>query len=135
MLKPKAETKDERQERHNKAVKGRLVDYRDLIEQAMANCTDDLTVLESAVGALFLCQLYGWKIARMIHSPNTYKKYQQILKVNFEEVSEPYGPIAERANVYKIEQSLKNISRPFSKISRGELSVPGGRTKIDPEQA
>ena len=124
-----SETQEQRQARYTESAKGRLkIDYRELIEERMSIYSGDLTVFESAVGALFLCQLYGWKVAEMIHSPITYRRYQTILGLKFRDIAPDYGVLAERANVYKIEQSIKGMTRVFNRIARGELGVPGGRT-------
>ncbi len=41
--------------------------------------------LGAALGALVLGQHYGTRVLRMIHSPSTYRKYERILGIRFED--------------------------------------------------
>lgn len=45
----------------------------------------DLGVLESAVGAVLIAQLYGWKVLRMCHGSNAYAKYERMLGIKFKD--------------------------------------------------
>ena len=57
-----------------------------LIEQAFKTFEGDVTLLESAVGALFVGRILGWKALRIVHSSATYGKYEKALGVRFKEI-------------------------------------------------
>ena len=77
------------------------------------------TTLESAVGALVVGQHYGTRVLRMIHSPSTYRKYEQILGFSFEEVCQPETHLSE-----------KNVGITISKSIGVFWDIVMGRKKV-----
>ena len=57
-----------------------------IIETAFDQYVGDLTVMESAIGALFVGRFLGWKALRILHSNATYGKYEKALGVKFKEI-------------------------------------------------
>lgn len=41
-------------------------------------------VLESALGALIIGRVAGWRVLRLLHSPQTYRRYEAILGLEFQ---------------------------------------------------
>ena len=41
------------------------------LEQAVKNFQGNATTLESAIGAIFIGQCFGWRMLKMIHNPST----------------------------------------------------------------
>jgi len=38
----------------------------------------------NAIGVAFMCQIYGWRVAKLVHSYKAWKLYQKILGIDFE---------------------------------------------------
>lgn len=93
-----------------------------VIKAAALRYRGDARTLESAIGALTVGQLYGWKVLRLIHGSAAYKGYEQILGVTFRELCPERGPLAERSVGIRLADSLGG----FWKVATGK--VKGGRT-------
>ena len=105
----------------------KIPDFSLKIKDAAIEYAGDVTVLQAAIGVLYTSQIYGWRVIRMIHSPNVIKKYEAILDVKFDDSIAPeYGPLADRTNVRKFQK----MAHKFSEIVQGRISVPGGRTSV-----
>jgi hypothetical protein len=105
------ETKEQRRRRWENALKNvefpREVDST--IKKAFDNYKGDLTVLESAIGAMFLGSIIGWKPIVIIHSPRTVKRYEQILGVKFKEFLPDETDISDRSKGYELAMMLDNF--------------------------
>jgi hypothetical protein len=44
------------------------------------------TTLESALGALIMGQYFGWRVLKILHNPLTYRRYEKILGLKFQDV-------------------------------------------------
>lgn len=44
------------------------------------------TTLESALGALIMGQYFGWRVLKILHNPLTYRRYEKILGIKFQDV-------------------------------------------------
>ena len=64
--------------------------------RAIAEYQGTGTTLESALGALVLGQHYGSRALRMVHSPSTYRKYERVLGIKFEDLCPEYTPLSSR---------------------------------------
>jgi len=78
------------------------------------------TTLESAVGALVIGQHYGWRVLKMLHNPSTYKKYEEILRVRFEDVCPERTPLTKKSIGMQIADKLQS----FWAVARGKKQVP-----------
>lgn len=57
-----------------------------ILTKAFEEYHGDCTVLEAAVGALFVGRWLGWKALRILHSNATYGKYERALGVRFNQI-------------------------------------------------
>jgi hypothetical protein len=80
-----------------------------IIKKAFHNYSGDLTVLESAIGAMFLGSIIGWKPIVIIHSPRTVKRYEQILGIKFKEFLPDETKISDRSKGYELAMMLDNF--------------------------
>ena len=55
------------------------------IQKLSKEYVGDLGVLESALGAVLIAQMYGWKVLRMCHGSNAYAKYERMLGIKFKD--------------------------------------------------
>ncbi len=72
----------------------RAVDWEEIapiLQKAIYDYEGDLTVLESAVGALFVGLTMGSRVLRIIHGKGAYSKYEKILGIKFREVCRERG--------------------------------------------
>ncbi len=76
--------------------------------------------LESALGALIVGQHIGWRVLRVIHSPSTYKKYEKILGLKFQDVCPDKTP-----------QSSRNIGFEVTERIGAFWDVVMGRKKVE----
>src|SRR5688500_7468568 len=109
-------------------AKKKLSDERmlEIIEKAVDRYKGDVTVLESAVGALVIGRLFGWHVLRLIHSGRTFAKYEGILEIKFREELPERGP--EAHTIYGIKLADK-IGKFWQAIAGGQLVGPDVRTK------
>lgn len=87
-----------------------LVAHVDIVA---AQYKGDSAVLFSAVGALFVGRLYGWKVLRVFLSSATYAKYQKILGIQFRDVMLPETELSERAFAYRIYKRVAATVKDF----------------------
>jgi hypothetical protein len=110
-------------------------DLSERIIEAMLDYSGDLTVLESAIGALFLAKALGWQVVRLIHSTKTYTKYERLLsaglpdgqRFRFADHFEKRTGQSERSYAIKISDTIQS----FWKVARGEVAVPEGQKTIE----
>jgi len=73
--------------------------------------------LESALGALVIGRVAGWRVLRLVHSPQTYRRYESILGLEFqgtlpwsdEPVMPERGPYAKKSVGLKVTDALGNF--------------------------
>lgn len=91
--------------------------------RAIAKFHGQLDELESALGFLRMGFQYGWKPLAIIHSKKTFKKYEQILEINAQELFPEETPTSDRSIGYSF---AKKIAK-FWKIVNGEEKVENKR--------
>jgi|CXWL01.1.fsa_nt_gi hypothetical protein len=65
------------------------------------------TTLESALGALIMGQYFGWRVLKILHNPLTYRRYEKILGIKFQDVCPETTHYSETKSVgYAITQKL-----------------------------
>ena len=92
----------------------------DTIAQSIENYQGQAYPLETALGAVLIGHHYGWRVLKIIHSPATYKKYEQILGVSFEEICPERGPKAKKSLGLKIADRLNS----FWAVATGKKKIP-----------
>ena len=90
------------------------------IREVLANYKGNINRLETAIGALIVGQHYGWRVLRMAHSPSTYRAYEQVLGIRFEEACPEKGPLAMRSIGLKAAEKLG----AFWDVVMGRQPVP-----------
>lgn len=77
-----------------------------LLDRAIKSYKGDSRVLESAIGALVVGRLTGWKPLALIHTHTTFRKYEHLLGVTFSEVLPEVGPLAHKSLAWQVAQSV-----------------------------
>jgi len=128
--------KDERAERlklEEKDIAALAFDSSDeleLIKKVALEYEGDLTQLGSALGCLFMCKIYGLKVARLAYDARTVAKYEKFFQraepdFKFKNYSQELGPLADRSIALRL---AKQVGR-FWAVVRGE--VPGRSPIVD----
>ncbi|MEH6542466.1 MAG: hypothetical protein V7721_00860 [Porticoccaceae bacterium] len=90
------------------------------ITKAIDGYRGQAPTLESALGAVLIGHRYGWRVLKVIHSPATYKKYEKILGVKFQDICPERGPKASRSMGLKIADRLNS----FWAVATGKKKIP-----------
>lgn len=91
-----------------------------ILEAKIETFKGTVDVLESAIGALVVGQKYGWRVAKMVHSPATIKKYEKLLGLKFEDVCPERTKLSKRNVGLRIADKLKS----FWAVALGKTAVP-----------
>ncbi|MCC7516718.1 MAG: hypothetical protein IT470_05180 [Pseudomonadales bacterium] len=65
--------------------------------------------LESALGALLIGKAMGWRVLKIIHSSATYKEYETILGIRFQDACPENTPLSRKSYGYSIAEKLKSF--------------------------
>ena len=90
------------------------------IVESISNYRGLGTTLESALGALVVGQHFGWRVLKMLHNPSTYRKYEQILGVSFQEVCPERTKLTKKSMGVKAADKLES----FWAVARGKKQIP-----------
>ena len=77
-----------------------------IIDEAVNEFEGDAAVLESAIGALVVGRVVGWKALRLMHNGRTFKRYEEVLGVKFRDVLDEVTDQSERMMGYKLAQKM-----------------------------
>jgi len=75
--------------------------------------------LEGAIGALVIGSNYGWRVLKIIHSPATYKNYESILNIKFQDVCPERTELSKKSFGLAIADKLKS----FWSVATGKKSI------------
>lgn len=81
----------------------------------------DLKLLETAVGAYVIGQMYGWRVISVCHSPSTVARCNRILGFELQEVCPAITPLSRRVNGIRLAEKIGD----FWDVARGHN--PGKR--------
>lgn len=95
-----------------------------VVDEAIERYTGDVSVLESAVGALLVGRRVGWRPLLLMHSTATIARYQQVLGVKFREVLPEVGPLAGKSLGWKLLEDVKDFWKVVSR------KVPGSSNEL-----
>ena len=98
------------------------------LEQAFTDYHGDIRVIETAIGAVFVGQIMGWRALRVMHGFYTIKKYEKILGVKFSDVCPERGPQSQRSRALRVADACKN----YWGVVVGQ--VQGRGPQLDPEE-
>ncbi len=93
---------------------------RKIEEEAIAEFAGELDVLESALGMLRMGPHFGWRVLYLIHSKQTIRKYEDILKVRIRDIFDETGPSSYRSVGLNLADRFTN----FWKVVGGEIKIP-----------
>jgi hypothetical protein len=102
------DTKQQRLAKHEAALESiEFPDFSLKIKKAFTEYSGDFAVFETAIGALFLGIMIGWRPLFIIHSPKTIKRYEKILDIEFQKIlPETVDFLSERSRGYQIAAAL-----------------------------
>lgn len=80
-----------------------------VIQQSIAQYRGHATALESALGAVVIGHNYGWRVLKLVHSPATYRKYENILSVKFQDLCPERGPLSNKSRGLAIADKLNSF--------------------------
>lgn len=80
-------------------------------DEAVERYTGDVSVLETAIGALMVGRRVGWRPLLLMHSTATIARYQEILGLKFREVLPEVGPLANKSLGWRMLGRLKDYWR------------------------
>ncbi len=95
-------------------------EQNEALSKSIDNYRGQAYTLESALGAVLVGHRFGWRVLKLIHSPSTYRKYEKILGVSFEEICPERGPKAKKSLGLKIADRLNS----FWAVATGKKKVP-----------
>ncbi|MGO8753638.1 MAG: hypothetical protein ACLQHK_00200 [Gallionellaceae bacterium] len=101
----------------------KLKQLQEIELRAIATYAGRLDELESAMGFLRLGFQFGWKPLAIIHSKQTFRKYEQMLGINARELFPEDTPASYRSVGYSIAKKLSN----FWKVVSGDTKVENRR--------
>lgn len=80
-----------------------------LLENACRNFRGQADVLIGAIGTVFIARMYGWRVARIVVSQATYRRYEKVLGVQFQDLAEDRGELAHRSFGLSIADKLDDF--------------------------
>lgn len=89
-------------------------DLESHVNNLMISFHGDLTLLADAIGALNLGKIYGWKVLRIIYSPLTYKKYENVIGLEFNKVLPETTNYSKRSYGFQIVQEANKYWQAVS---------------------
>lgn len=103
-------------EEQNETIKKSLDEYR-----------GHVPTLEAAIGAIFVGHRYGWRVLKIVHSPATYRKYEKILGIKFQDICPERGELAHRSLGLAIADKLNS----FWAVATGKKKIKEKATLAD----
>ena len=94
-----------------------------VIEKASTEYSGDLTILESAIGALIIGRTYGWKVLRLMHGGSAYARYQRILQIKFRDTCPERTELSKKSVSLKIVDEVKDFWGVADGVLRGRGNV------------
>jgi hypothetical protein len=93
----------------------------DKLKESAEAYRGDLRLFQSAVGALLVGKLYGWRILRIVLAPISYRKYEKILGIRFRDYCQERTALSDKSVGLKIADYMGD----FWKVAEGIVSVKG----------
>jgi hypothetical protein len=91
-----------------------------IIMAAIERYTGNVEVLESAIGALAVGRVMGWRVVYFAHKRATINNFQQVLDVKFRDVLPERGPLARKSVALRIVDGAAK----FWDVIKGRVSLP-----------
>lgn len=94
-----------------------------VIEKASTEYLGDLTILESAIGALIVGRIYGWRVLRLMHGGSSYAKYERILEIKFNRTCPERTELSKKSVSLKIVDEVKDFWAVATGVLPGRSNV------------
>lgn len=94
-----------------------------IIEKASEQYSGDVTILESAIGALIIGRMYGWRVLRLVHGSSSYARYERILAIKFKDVCLERTELSKKSLALKVADAVGD----FWAVARGTIA---GRSNV-----
>lgn len=76
------------------------------IDKVASEYIGDISHLSSAIGAVMLGRVYGWRVIRIITSSKIYTRHQRILSLDFKQVLPEETELSKKSIGYSIAKKL-----------------------------
>lgn len=76
------------------------------IDKVASEYIGDISHLSSAIGAVMLGRVYGWRVIRIITSSKIYTRHQRILSLDFKQVLPEETEFSKKSIGYSIAKKL-----------------------------
>ena len=106
------------------------MDNRELEHKIEAVCLSfkgNSDTLRNALGVTLMCQQYGWKVIKLIHSTAAWRRYKNTLGIDFEREFPEETRLAEKFVAYKV---WKATGRYWDTL-RGKVVTPQNKRDIE----
>ena len=101
---------------------GKILGIADQAIRRRPGVSKDLREIEAAVGALFVGQLFGWRVLEIAHSFRTRRKYCQILGIeSFRKVCPDEGSETDR---HKLLRAAKKVNNFWAAVRGENREIP-----------
>ena len=94
-----------------------------VIEKASEEYSGDVTILESAIGALIIGRTYGWRVLRLVHGSSSYARYERILEIKFNSACPERTELSKKSLALKVVDTVGD----FWAVATGALP---GRSNV-----
>jgi len=100
-----------------------------IVDKKIRTYSGHAPTLEAALGAVVMGHLWGWRFLKLLHSPMTYKKYEKILGIQFQDFCEERGELYHKSYATQIADKLNS----FWAVATGKKKIKD-KSKIGDEK-
>jgi hypothetical protein len=99
------------------------------LNEVIRDFRGNFDILESALGALIIGRVVGWRVLKLLHSARAFRRYEKILGLEFqgkfpwsldEDVMPERGPYRNKSVAFKVTEKLGN----FWEVANAGRDVP-----------
>jgi len=80
-----------------------------ILDKSIRSFHGQAPTLEAALGAVLMGHMWGWRFLKLIHSPMTYKKYEKILGLKFQDFCEERGELSNKSYGMRMADKLNSF--------------------------
>lgn len=102
-----------------------------LVDLAVLKFSGNVDQLQAAIGMLFICHYYGWRMVYVAYNKRTINKCQEILCIKFKDSFDEMGSMS------FVSEGLSNALEHsnFWKVVSGDIKIKDRKLLIDPVKA
>ena len=90
-----------------------------VVKKSIRSYRGNAAKLEGAIGALVVGSNYGWRVLKIIHSPATYKSYEEILSIKFQDTCRERTPLSKKSFGLAVADKIAS----FWAVATGKKSI------------